>query len=108
MTQGDFEVEPITGDDLATEPSLLDPAEERELPREVGIGENGNSPQLGQRFDHQNPWQGRPPGEVPSEEVLVASQLPAAGGRLTGFDGHHLCHEQEGVTVGKVILGSHA
>ncbi len=80
MTQGDFEVELVTGDHLATEPSFFDPAEKRELACKVGIGENRDSPQLRQRFDHQNPRQGRPPGEVSSKEVLVACQLPAPDG----------------------------
>jgi hypothetical protein len=44
---------------------------------------------------------------VTGEEVLLTGQLPASLGRLTGLDSVELGDEQEGVTVGQVVLGSH-
>ena len=51
--------------------------------------------ELGDRFDHQDPRQGRPAREVAREERLVAPQVPATAGRRALDELGHLVEQQE-------------
>src|SRR5579872_6261728 len=61
--QGHFEVEDITGRDLAAEAGPIDPPEQGQLAREPGIGQDGDGPELRERLDHQDPGEGGPARE---------------------------------------------
>ena len=76
--QRDLEIEPLTGDDLATEPGPLDATEQRQLAGVGRVGQHRHSPQLGQCFHHQHPRKGRPSGKVAGEEGLLTGQLPTS------------------------------
>ena len=58
-TQFDLDDEFVAGDDLATEPRLVEPTEQRQLAGEVRIGQHGARTDLGDRFAHQHTGQRR-------------------------------------------------
>ena len=72
LVELDLELEGVARADLAAEPGLVDPAEQRQLARVPLVGQQGDPAELGQRLDHQHTGQGGPAREVAGEERLLA------------------------------------
>ena len=99
-----LELEHLARHDLAPEPGLVDPAEERQPAGEAVVGEDDDGAELGERLHHQHPGEGRPAGEVAGEERLRARQLPAAPRRRGGHELGDLVHEEKRSPVRQHVL----
>src|SRR5262245_40459321 len=80
---------------LRAEARLFDAAEQRHLPRDALVRQNGDPAELRQGLDHENAGQRRASRKVPGEERLLARQPPPAPGGLAGNDFVDLVDEEE-------------
>ena len=71
------------------------PAEQWQLPGELGIGEHGERTHLGNGFAHQYTRQRGPAREMAGEEPFVTGEMPASRSRNTRLERSDLVDEQE-------------
>ena len=97
--KNDLELEGLAGHHLASEPSSVDAAEERQAAAIALVHEERGRAELGHRLDEQHPGHGGAAREVALEERLVLAHVPPAGRALPGRDGRHLGEQEEGSSV---------
>jgi hypothetical protein len=103
LVELDVELERVSWDHLTAEASLVDPAEQRNLPGVANVGQEGDPAELSECLYHQHPWQGRPTWEVAGEEGLLACQVPQPPRRPGCHDLGDLIDEKERGAVGEDI-----